>query len=74
MKIELEINSCMDCPHFTRERYWTADSWEESYNWFCNKRDKMQIQGYVEWNEVKDISIPEWCPAKPNNEHNYPTT
>ena len=38
MKIEIEIKSCKECPHFKRERMYTSDSWEEVYNWFCKKK------------------------------------
>ena len=64
---KIEIDSCQNCPHFERERYYTEDSWEKAYNWFCHKnKEKREIQGYVEWNEVRGISIPKWCPLNCN--------
>jgi len=60
----IEIKSCVDCPHFKRERHWTEDSWEEAYDWFCKKKNNKKIQGYVEWNEADKINIPDWCPIK----------
>lgn len=68
-KIALEISSCNECPFFKRERYYTSDSWEMAFNWYCTReknedgKDK-EISTYVEWNDVKDIKIPEWCPIK----------
>ena len=61
MKIELEIDSCKQCPHFEAERMFTEDSWEEAYNWFCkHSTPRRKIMGYVEWNDEPEI--PEWCP------------
>lgn len=62
--IKINIKNCTECPHFTRERMYTEDSWEEAYNWFCNEPSvgKKKIQGYVEWNDVKNIEVPNWCP------------
>jgi hypothetical protein len=64
MKIEIEINSCQECPYFDKRRMYTSDSFEEAYDWFCKKADNKKIQGYVEWHEEEDIKIPEWCPCK----------
>ena len=66
-KIELEITTCKECPHFSSERYYTADSFEFAFNWYCNKVEKRKIQGYVEWHEESKIKIPDWCPALINN-------
>lgn len=68
-KIALEIDSCKECPFFNRERYYTFDSWELAYDWFCKKEKDddgkdMKISGYVGWNEEKDVKIPAWCPTK----------
>jgi hypothetical protein len=63
-KITLEINSCKECPFLKVERMYTGDSWEEAYNWFCKKEDNKKIRGYVEWNDVDKIKIPDWCPIK----------
>ena len=58
----IEINHCKDCPFSETRRHWTEDSWEEAYDWYCKKANDKKIQGYVEWHEVKDMKIPEWCP------------
>lgn len=62
--IKLEITSCKECPFLKQERHYTEDSWETAFNWFCKKVDNKKIQGYVEWHEEKDITVPEWCPIK----------
>lgn len=62
--IKIEVQNCQQCPHFKRERYYTGDSWEEAYNWFCGASNNKKIAGYVEWFEGKDIKIPEWCTSK----------
>ena len=61
-KIELEINSCKDCPFFERKRIYTDDSWEEGYDWLCKKHNNNKIASFVEWNEEKSVKVPEWCP------------
>jgi len=59
-KIEIDIKNCTECPHFSRERQWTEDSWEEAYNWYCGFNDKKRkIASYVECND--NIDVPEWC-------------
>jgi len=58
----LEITNCSKCPNLVAERYYTADSWEQVYNWFCEAKDNKKIQGYVEWNDK--IDIPKWCPLR----------
>ena len=66
MKIELEIKSCQECPFFKDERMYTADSFENAFNWFCNKNKELRkIAGYVELNDNPEI--PEWCPCKIKN-------
>jgi len=60
----MEIKSCQSCPFFEQERYYTEDSWEIAFNWFCTKNEKKKIAGYVEWHEESKVKIPEWCPAK----------
>lgn len=64
--IEIEIKTCADCPHFEKKRMFTADSWETAFDWFCKKAEGKKIQGYVEWNEAKDVKIPDWCPILVN--------
>ena len=61
-KIELEIKNCQQCPNFDRKRIYTADSWEEGYDWLCKAKHDKVIAGFVEWNEPDTIPIPQWCP------------
>jgi len=63
MEIKLEIKTCMECPFWERKRVFTADSWEEGYDWTCKKTGK-QIASFVEWNEVDKVPIPDFCPIK----------
>jgi hypothetical protein len=48
---------------------YTADSFEKSFNWFCEKKkgktdDGKLIEGDVSWNGGKDVLIPKWCPIR----------
>lgn len=64
-KIQLEIESCRDCPFFEQRRMYTSDSWEMAFDWFCKKLDGKKIAGYIEKaSEAKKVKIPEWCPIK----------
>lgn len=68
VKIVTVIKSCKDCPHFSEERMYTADSFEMPFNWFCNQTgEKRKIRGYVEWHEEDKIKIPVWCPFNEDN-------
>lgn len=60
-KIQVEIENCSKCPNFQEKRNYTADSFENVFDWFCTKADK-KIKCYVEWNE--NVKIPEWCPCR----------
>lgn len=62
--IKLKIKTCMECPFFKQERYYTSDSFENAYNWFCKKKHNKEIAGYVEWHEEEKVPIPDWCPIK----------
>ena len=65
VKVELEIKNCRDCPFFENERYYTEDSWETAFNWFCLKESpRKKIAEYVEWHEESKVNIPEWCEFK----------
>ena len=61
MKAQIEINSCRECPYFSSEKVYTADSFEDVNKWICNKAN-LVISGYVEWTDKP--SIPSWCPIK----------
>ena len=68
--IQLEVTTCQDCPFLASKRHYTEDSFEMAFDWFCGKSveqndgNPRQIAGYVEWNDVDNIKIPEWCPLK----------
>jgi len=62
--IQMEIKDCQDCPHSIEERMYTADSWEHAYNYFCGKKKKKKIAGYVEWRREMP-PVPNWCPLLP---------
>lgn len=58
----LTITNCRQCPFHSQERYYTSDSFETAFNWYCTKKRKKKVAGYVEWHEEKDVQIPDWCP------------
>lgn len=63
MKIEIEIKSCKECPHFKEGHRQSTDGFDSGHDWYCKKARK-QIAGFVEWHEEKKIPIPKWCPCK----------
>lgn len=65
MKIEIEINSCKECPFFKTSNRWSSDGWDKMEDWICNKSNKT-IQDSVEWFEESKINIPDWCEIKTN--------
>jgi hypothetical protein len=40
-KIQIEIKSCSDCPHFKASLYPTADSFERPEYWWCMNSDEI---------------------------------
>ena len=60
MKIQIEINSCKECKHFTITNVSSTDGWDRGEDWHCKKADR-QIEPFVEWHE--NPKIPEWCPC-----------
>ncbi len=78
MSVNLEINTCKDCPHLGRERFYTADSWEHVSTWFCEKTDRPKPATTARQPIVKDSSLityverasdepkklPIWCPLR----------
>lgn len=61
-KIQIEIKDCSECPFYTSERVYTADSFENIFKWICKKSHNRIISGYVDtWDKV---SIPDWCPCR----------
>jgi len=63
MKVQIEINSCKECPNFKTMNQWSSDGWDKMEDWYCLKSEK-KIQGCVEWHEEGKIKIPDWCPIK----------
>lgn len=75
-KIELNVDSCKECPFLETSPYPTDDSFERPEYWWCTHKDVKQdekneartfakkIAGYVEWYDEKNIQIPEWCPIE----------
>jgi hypothetical protein len=60
-KAVIEISNCRECKFLSQDRVYTGDSFETVFAWTCKKKNKL-ISDYVEWNEEKDMNIPEWCP------------
>lgn len=63
MKITVEIKNCKDCPFWKKGPMQSTDGFDSGSDWFCGKTGNL-IQGFVEWHEVKDVEIPDWCPLK----------
>lgn len=78
-EVVLKIETCADCPHKRSERYYTADSWETVFQWFCTKTDRpepehsshpavQQVKGSsrIGWDEDgrRPETIPSWCPLR----------
>lgn len=60
--VSIKIECCNKCPHWHKERNYTADSFEHEYKWMCKESDN-KIIAYMDWNDT-DPSIPSWCPLK----------
>lgn len=60
--IQIEINSCKECPFFTLGSDYSLDGWDRGNDWFCRKKENKMIASFVERNEKPDV--PEWCPCK----------
>ena len=60
IKLEYDIEKCLDCPKCTNKPTQTADSFEVALDYYCGVNNK-KIAGYVEhdWEMPK---IPDWCP------------
>lgn len=37
MRIAIEIESCVSCPHFTKTNFWSTDGWDKMEDWICKK-------------------------------------
>lgn len=61
-KIEIEISTCKQCPHFTISKVESTDGFDRGEYWHCKKADK-EIAPFVEWHEERDTPIPKWCPC-----------
>lgn len=64
MKIEIEIETCKQCPHFKITGTSTTDGFDSGDDWFCKKANR-EIAGFVEWHEKP--KIPLWCPCDTKN-------
>jgi hypothetical protein len=53
-QILLEIKSCKKCPHFEERRMYTADNFENAYDWSCKKVRGKVIAEYVEWTDKSE--------------------
>jgi len=62
VKIEVEIESCANCPFVKIEKVYTGDSWEDVQKWMCTKENNKIIHSYHEWNDKTEV--PKWCPIK----------
>lgn len=63
--INIEIQSCKQCPFFKEENHYSTDGFDSMVDWMCTKSNhKRKIQGAVEWHEESKIKVPEWCPAQ----------
>lgn len=60
-EIKIKIKSCQDCPFFTSETQYTADSFERPEKWICKKKSNKVIRNYVDWNDK--VPVPDWCPV-----------
>jgi hypothetical protein len=79
MTVNLEINTCKDCPNLGTERYYTSDSWEHVVTWYCKKTDRPHPEhsthpavlevpdsSRIGWEEdcKQPQEIPAWCPLR----------
>ena len=61
--IEIEIKNCQGCPHFdSKRKYKSGRDFVAKYTWVCKKQDKI-IQDNVEWDDIENIKVPDWCPC-----------
>lgn len=68
--VNIPITSCKDCPFVNIKRHYTQDSWEEEYDFFCKKSEGKEIEGCINWNKVKSVKIPKWCPLRTQKKKN----
>ena len=61
-EIRIKIKNCSECPFWTDEKVYTADSFENVFKWICKKAHGKKIAGYVE--TFDKVPIPDWCPCK----------
>lgn len=78
MSVNIEIETCRDCPHLKTERYYTADSWEFVSTWYCGKTDRPKPEStdlqdivenssriaLVERSRDEPDDVPTWCPLR----------
>lgn len=59
-KLILTVKGCEDCPMVSKERQYTADSFEMVFKYICTKSNRV-VREYVDWNEEVN-EVPKWCP------------
>lgn len=66
MPVMFEVKSCQSCPNASKERYYTADSFETETEYKCKAKGNKRIGIYdwVEENHPEKMSIPQWCPLR----------
>jgi hypothetical protein len=64
MKI-YKINSCDACPNLRQERYYTADSFEQVYEWTCKGTRIALVETFDD-----NPEIPAWCPLETYDNEN----
>ena len=60
--VNFKLTSCEKCPNMKADRYYTADSFEQCYEWKCKATNDRQI-AIQDWND-KAPPIPKWCPLR----------
>ena len=63
MKVQLDIESCKQCPFWKEGPTEHTDSFDSGNDWICTHGEKEKyIAGFVEWHDHPEI--PSWCPIK----------
>ena len=66
-RIFIDIPHCGKCPFVRQERFYTEDSWEHAYDYFCTKQMRdgkpLRVAHYIEW-EREMPEVPDSCPQK----------
>ena len=46
MKIQIEISSCNQCPHFKTTNQWSSDGFDKMDDWVCTKHPENSMRKY----------------------------